>query len=47
VWDSVDALRTTWRLADRFEPTADRTGPDAAYERWREAVHRAGSWATD
>jgi glycerol kinase len=47
VWDSVDDLRATWRLADRFEPTADRTGPDAAYERWREAVRRAGSWATD
>jgi glycerol kinase len=47
VWDSTDALRETWQLEHRFEPTADRTAADTAYARWREAVHRARDWATD
>jgi glycerol kinase len=47
VWDSTDALRETWRLADRFEPTAGRAAADAAYERWSEAVRRSRDWATD
>jgi glycerol kinase len=47
VWDSTEALRETWRLADRFEPTAGRAAADAAYERWSEAVRRSRDWATD
>jgi glycerol kinase len=47
VWDSTDALRETWQLEHRFEPTADRTAADAAYARWCEAVHRARDWASD
>jgi glycerol kinase len=47
VWDSTDDLRETWQLDRRFEPAPDRSGPDAAYARWTEAVHRAKAWATD
>ena len=47
VWDSTDDLRETWQLDRRFEPGPDRSGPDAAYARWTEAVHRSRAWATD
>jgi glycerol kinase len=47
VWDSTDELRETWQLNRRFEPTPDRSGPDASYALWTEAVHRAKAWATD
>jgi glycerol kinase len=47
VWDSSDDLRETWHLDRRFEPAPDRSGPDSAYARWTEAVHRSKAWATD
>jgi glycerol kinase len=47
VWDSTDDLRETWQLNHRFEPAGDRTGPDAAYARWSDAVRRSKGWATD
>jgi glycerol kinase len=47
VWDSTDDLRETWQLDRRFDPAADRSGPDASYARWTEAVSRSRSWATD
>jgi len=47
VWDSTDDLRETWQLNHRFEPAGDRTGPDAAYARWGDAVRRSKGWATD
>jgi glycerol kinase len=45
VWDSTDALRETWQLDRRFEPSADRAEVDAAYARWTEAVRRSRGWA--
>jgi glycerol kinase len=50
VWDSTDALRETWQLDRRFEPSAGpgvREAADAAYARWTDAVGRSRGWATD
>jgi glycerol kinase len=43
VWDSTDALRETWQLDRRFEPSPERD--EKAYARWREAVERSKGWA--
>jgi glycerol kinase len=48
VWDSTDALRETWQLDQRFEPTDDagaRAAADASYARWTDAVERSKGWA--
>ena len=45
VWASTDALRETWQLDRRFEPSADRAVADAAHARWTEAVSRSKAWA--
>jgi glycerol kinase len=45
VWSSTDELHQTWALDKRFEPHADRTRPDAAHRRWRDAVERSKGWA--
>jgi glycerol kinase len=48
VWDSTDALRETWSLDHRFEPSEDadvRRRADAAHRRWAEAVERSKGWA--
>jgi glycerol kinase len=45
VWASTDALRETWQLDRRFEPSQDRAAADAAHARWRDAVERAKGWA--
>jgi glycerol kinase len=46
VWNSTDDLRETWQLDQRFEPSADRAAPDAAYARWQDAVERSKGWAS-
>jgi glycerol kinase len=46
VWDSSDALRETWQLDQRFEPSAGaREAADASYARWTDAVRRSRGWA--
>jgi glycerol kinase len=45
VWDSTDALRETWSLDRRFEPSGDRKAADAAHRRWLAAVERSKGWA--
>jgi glycerol kinase len=45
VWDSTDDLRDTWQLDRAFDPTPDRTAPDAAHALWLKAVERAKAWA--
>ena len=45
VWASTEELHQTWALDKRFEPHGDRSGPDAAHRRWRDAVERAKGWA--
>jgi len=45
VWESTEALRETWQLDRRFEPSGDRERADAAHAKWRDAVERAKGWA--
>jgi glycerol kinase len=46
VWDSTDALRETWQLDERFQPsTGSRGAADASYARWNDAVRRSRGWA--
>jgi glycerol kinase len=45
VWASTDQLAQTWALDRRFEPEEGRRD-DGRYERWREAVRRAGGWTS-
>jgi glycerol kinase len=45
VWESTEALRETWQLDRRFEPSGDRGQADAAHAKWRDAVERAKGWA--
>jgi glycerol kinase len=45
VWDSTEALRETWSLDNRFEPSADRGTADQAHARWKDAVERSKGWA--
>ncbi|MGY1807481.1 glycerol kinase GlpK [Blastococcus sp. SYSU D00669] len=44
VWGSTDELAATWTLDARWEPTPGRRD-DGRYDRWRDAVRRAGGWA--
>jgi glycerol kinase len=46
VWSSTDELAATWQLDRRFEPVAGARD-DGRHARWRRAVDRARSWATD
>jgi glycerol kinase len=46
-WSSVEEISANWVLDVSVEPGEDRTAVDAAYERWRRGVERAGAWATD
>jgi glycerol kinase len=43
VWSSTDELAQTWSLDRRFEPS-DGARDDGRYDRWRDAVRRAGAW---
>ena len=45
VWSSTEELAQTWALDQRFEPEEGRRD-DGRYERWREAVRRAGGWTS-
>ena len=44
VWSSFDQLRETWALDRTFDPVTDRSGADAAHQRWLRAVERAKGW---
>jgi glycerol kinase len=45
IWESTEALRETWQLDRRFEPSGDREHADAAHAKWRDAVERSKGWA--
>jgi glycerol kinase len=45
VWGSLDELAATWSLDRRFEPEEGRRD-DGRYDRWRDAVRRAGAWTS-
>jgi len=46
-WSSCDEIAANWVLDVEVEPAADRAAADAAYDRWRRGVERAGAWSTD
>jgi len=46
-WGTLDEITANWALDVDVEPAEDRSAADAAYDRWRRGVERAGSWVTD
>jgi len=46
VWERGEVAEM-WREAARYEPQMADDERDALVGRWREAVNRAGGWATD
>ena len=46
VWSGPDEVAALWQLDRRFDPTPDRTGPDARFTTWHEAVTRSRAWST-
>lgn len=47
VWGSLDDVTASWSLDVQVAPTQDRSGADALYRRWLQAVERSKSWAQD
>ena len=45
VWSSTDELAQTWALDRRFEATHGLRD-DGRYDRWKDAVGRAGHWTS-
>ena len=45
VWSGPDEVASLWQLDRRFDPTPDRTGPDARFTTWHEAVTRSRAWS--
>ncbi|ERH09420.1 MAG: glycerol kinase [halophilic archaeon J07HX64] len=45
-WDSVDDLRSNWKVEREFEPEMEQSGADEKYDRWDDAVERSLNWAT-
>jgi len=46
-WDSIDELRSNWRVDREFEPEMAPEKADRMYERWGEAVERSLDWAQE
>ncbi len=47
VWDSPADVVANWAADATFTPTADRSGADRDYARWRRAVERSRDWDQD
>ncbi len=47
VWSSLDEISGHWQLDREATPAASAATADAGYTRWKRAVERARSWATD
>ena len=45
-WDSVDDLRSNWKVEREFEPEMEQAEADDKYSRWDDAVGRSLDWAT-
>jgi len=43
-WDSTADISANWALDREFSPAEDRSGCDAQYARWQEAVRRSLDW---
>ncbi len=47
VWASTGDIVDNWRLDVEVQPSADRSGADAGYARWLQAVERSRGWADE
>ncbi len=47
VWASTADIVDNWRLDVEVQPGADRSGADAGYARWLQAVERSRGWADE
>ncbi len=45
-WDSVDDLRSNWKVEREFEVEMEQAEADKKYSRWDDAVERSLDWAT-
>ncbi|WP_029013129.1 glycerol kinase GlpK [Niveispirillum irakense] len=46
-WQSRAEIRSTWKLAKRFEPSMAPAERDRLYQRWTRALEQARGWALD
>ncbi|MGC6425011.1 MAG: glycerol kinase GlpK [Lentimonas sp.] len=46
-WKTTESIATQWTVDKTFEPSINKETSDALIARWRLAVERAKSWATD
>jgi glycerol kinase len=44
VWDNLDEVASNWRSDRQARPAADRSGAEAGYRQWQQAVSRAKAW---
>lgn len=44
VWASTDDIASAWTLDAQFEPSEDRTAPDALHAQWLRALERSRAW---
>jgi len=45
VWDTLDEIAQNWRSDSQARPAPDRSGAEAGYRQWRQALSRAKAWA--
>lgn len=46
-WQSREEIRSTWKLAKRFEPGMAPAERERLYQRWTRALEQARGWAVD
>jgi glycerol kinase len=46
VWLSLEDIASRWLPDSAVDPAADTTIVEAAYQRWRRAVHRTTQWTS-
>lgn len=44
-WESLDELRSNWRIDREFEPQIEPRNAEKRYDRWADAVERSRNWA--
>ena len=45
VWESLDELRTVWKLKNAYDPQTAAGSEAKALKRWHKAVERSMGWA--
>jgi glycerol kinase (EC 2.7.1.30) len=46
-WESINELRSNWKIDREFEPEMEPEGADEMYGRWDAAVERSLDWAVE